>query len=105
MFLVEGGASATSLNLRLPLGSGELPALERWVSAQLAPSRGPINWQSLPPQLQELRHQLRQGLISHQQAGASQPSSAVTLGLGGLLRQPEFQRSESLRPAAGAGGK
>ena len=97
VFLVEGGASATSLNLRLPLGSAdELPALERWVSAQLA--EGTINWQSLPPQLQSCGYQLRQGLISHQQAGASQPSSAVTLGLGGLLRQPEFERSESLRP-------
>ena len=97
VFLVEGGASATSLNMRLPHGSaGELPALERWVSAQLA--EGVINWQSLPPQLQRCGHQLRQGLISHQQVGASQPSNAVTLGLGGLLRQPEFERSESLRP-------
>ena len=67
VFLVEGGASATSLNLRLPHGTaGELPALERWVSAQLA--AGAINWQSLPPQLQGCGHQLRQGLISHQQA-------------------------------------
>ena len=97
VFLVDGGASATSLNLRLPHGSAHnLPALERWVSDQLA--QGAINWQNLPPQLQGCGDLLRQGLISHHQAGASQPSSAVTLGLGGLLSQPEFQRSESLRP-------
>ena len=97
VFLVEGGASATSLNLRLPHGRGDdLPALERWVSAQLA--GGTIDWRTLPPQLQSCGDQLRQGLVSHQQAWSNQPSSAVTLGLGGLLRQPEFERSESLRP-------
>ena len=97
VFLVDGGASATSLNLRLPHGSTHtLPALERWVSEQLA--EGPINWQSLPPQLQSCGDLLRQGLLSHQQADTSQQASAVSLGLGGLLGQPEFQRSASLRP-------
>ena len=97
VFLVEGGASATSLNLRLPRGSEHtLPALERWVGDQLA--EGFINWKTLPTQLQGCGDLLRQGLLSHQQAGVVQPSSAVTLGLGGLLSQPEFQRSETLRP-------
>jgi heat-inducible transcriptional repressor len=97
VFLVEGGASASSLNLRLPHGSEHtLPALERWVSDQLA--EGSINWRSLPTQLQGCGDLLRQGLLSHQQARSVQPGSAVTLGLGGLLSQPEFQRSEALRP-------
>jgi heat-inducible transcriptional repressor len=97
VLLVDGGATATSLNLRLPRGSEHtLPALERWVSDQL--TQGSINWTTLPTQLQGCGDLLRQGLLSHQQAGSEQPSSAVTLGLGGLLSQPEFQRSESLRP-------
>ena len=97
VFLVERGASATSLNLRLPGDAvAELPALERWASGQL--ERGTLNWHSLPPQLQTSGNVLRQGLDSHQQACSPQPVSALTLGLSGLLSQPEFERSESLRP-------
>ena len=97
VFLVERGASASSLNLRMPASAAaEVPALERWASSQLEGGR--LHWGHLPPQLQLSGQLLRQGLYSHQQARADQPGGAVTLGLGGLLSQPEFQRSASLRP-------
>jgi heat-inducible transcriptional repressor len=41
---------------------------------------------------------VRQGLSSHAQARSGASSGAVAMGLGGLLRQPEFERSDSLRP-------
>lgn len=97
VFLVERGASATSLNLRLPTtAAAEVPALERWASAQL--TQGQLNWDALPPQLQLSGQLLQQGLSSHQQAPVAQSDGAVTLGLGGLLSQPEFGQSASLRP-------
>ena len=97
VFLVEADAAASSLNLRLPAqAAAELPALERWACEQL--SRGQLNWHTLPSQLRLSGELLRQGLNSHRQARPSQPEAAVTLGLGGLLSQPEFQRSDSLRP-------
>jgi heat-inducible transcriptional repressor len=99
VFLVENAATASSLNLRLPQAAmAELPALERWASAQLAGS-GQLNWAQLPPQLQRSGGLLRQGLSSHAQAGRMQPGAgAVLVGLGGLLRQPEFQRGHELAP-------
>ncbi|MCP9792098.1 HrcA family transcriptional regulator [Vulcanococcus limneticus] len=104
VFLVEGSATTSSLNLRLPPGiSGELPALERWAAGQLegtpgAVRGGAIDWGSLPPQLRGSGELLRQGLESHRQLGPLELGGAVALGLGGLLRQPEFSRTESLRP-------
>jgi heat-inducible transcriptional repressor len=97
VFLVEEGASASSLNLRLPAAAnGQLPALERWACDQL--SRGELRWQTLPNQLKLSGEVLRQGLHSHHQGLPSTPQAALTMGMGGLLLQPEFQRSESLRP-------
>ena len=97
VFLVEEGASASSLNLRLPAAAhGQLAALERWACDQL--SRGDLRWQTLPSQLKLSGEVLRQGLSSHRQGLPSTPQAALTMGLGGLLLQPEFQRSDSLRP-------
>ena len=97
VFLVENSSSASSLNLRLPPSAAkDLPALERWAAEQL--QRGALNWQSLPSQLQNSGELLRQGLKSHAQARRTQRGEAVAAGLGGLLNQPEFQRSASLRP-------
>ena len=99
--LLVAAASSTwntsSLNLRLPpTAAGELAALERWTSHQL--EQGRLDWASLPPQLRISGELLRQGLDSHAIARGSQGEGAVAMGLGGLLSQPEFQRSESLRP-------
>jgi heat-inducible transcriptional repressor len=94
---VEEGACASNLNLRLPAAAhGQLPALERWACEQL--SRGELHWQTLPSQLKLSGAVLRQGLHSHRQGLPSSPQAALTMGLGGLLLQPEFQRSDSLRP-------
>jgi heat-inducible transcriptional repressor len=98
VFLVENTAAASSLNLRLPqAAAAELPALERWAGEQLAGSQA-LNWACLPPQLQLSGALLRQGLSSHAQAQLQPGTAAVTMGLGGLLRQPEFQRSQDLAP-------
>ncbi|MFM8259367.1 MAG: HrcA family transcriptional regulator [Vulcanococcus sp.] len=95
VFLVENAAAASSLNLRLPLAAlEELPALERWAGEQLA-GGGRLNWAQLPPHLQCSGALLRQGLNSHAQAARA---GAVTVGLSGLLRQPEFQRGQELAP-------
>jgi len=97
VFLVEDAAAASSLNLRLPAAAAaELAPLERWLSEQL--SRGQLDWGSLPPQLQRSGALVRQGLSSHAQARGAASSGAVAMGLGGLLCQPEFERSDSLRP-------
>ncbi|MEY2643738.1 MAG: hypothetical protein RLZZ611_387 [Cyanobacteriota bacterium] len=98
VLLVEEGAAASNLNLRLPqAATAELEGLERWAGSQL--KRGELDWSSLPPQLRLSGEVLRQGLCSHAQArrgGAA--DGAVAMGLGGLLSQPEFERSESVRP-------
>lgn len=97
VFLVENAAVASSLNLRLPEdASGELGALERWAGDQL--ELGRLDWASLPPHLRLSGEVLRQGLTSHDRAKAGHRDGSVAMGLGGLLRQPEFQRSDSLRP-------
>ena len=97
VFLVEDAAAAATLNLRLPAAAAaELAPLERWLCEQL--SRGQLDWSGLPPQLQRSGGLVRQGLSSHAQARSSSHSGAVAMGLGGLLRQPEFERSDSLRP-------
>jgi heat-inducible transcriptional repressor len=97
VFLVENAALASTLNLRLPQAAeAELAPLERWICGQL--ERGRLDWTALPPQLHRSGELLRQGLNSHALARAGQGDGAVAMGLGGLLSQPEFQRSESLRP-------
>jgi heat-inducible transcriptional repressor len=97
VFLVENAAAASSLNLRLPAtATAELPALERWATGQL--ETGSLNWACLPPQLRLSGELLRQALRSHREARPADQDSAVALGLGGLLSQPEFSRTASLRP-------
>ena len=67
VFLVEGGATASSLNLRLPSqAETELEPLERWVSGQL--QGGGIDWSSLPSHLGSSGAVLRQALASHGQS-------------------------------------
>ncbi|MCX5932346.1 MAG: HrcA family transcriptional regulator [Cyanobacteria bacterium] len=91
---------ASSLNLHLPPGvSPELPALEGWLQSELdRPPGGQIRWENLPSQLRNSGGVLRQALRSHRQARISEGDSAVVVGLGGLLGQPEFSRSADLRP-------
>jgi len=97
VFLVEGGATASSLNLRLPAqAEAELAALERWVSAQL--QGGSIDWGTLPSHLRSTGAVLRQALTSHGQSRQLEGEGAVTTGLAGLLAQPEFSQTLSLRP-------
>jgi heat-inducible transcriptional repressor len=97
VFLVEGTAATSSLNLRLPSqGSGQLPALERWLQGQLG--NGPIDWDSLPSQLRLSGAVVRQGLNSHRLASSGEGEGTVAMGLAGLLAQPEFSQTASLRP-------
>jgi len=100
IFLVENGGVACSLNVRLQAGTEpELPALERWVNDQLRNNPdSTIRWQRLPPQLQTSGRVVLQALSSHQLARRADGEGAVALGLGGLLGQPEFSRTASLRP-------
>jgi heat-inducible transcriptional repressor len=97
VFLVEGTAATTSLNLRLPhRAEAELPALEQWLAGQLA--AGGIDWGNLPSQLSNSGTVLRQGLDSHRQALPPNGEGTVAMGLAGLLAQPEFSATASLRP-------
>jgi heat-inducible transcriptional repressor len=97
VFLVEEAATARSLNLRLPSPCpGQVEALECWVRDQL--ERGPIDWGSLPTQLSACGAVVRQGLASHGQAPRLHGKEAVASGLAGLLAQPEFSQTASLRP-------
>ncbi len=106
VLLVEGSTTATSLNLRLPGGTAsEVPALERWAASQLQDnpqsrrSEGDgLDWDNLPPQLERSGTLLRQALERHRQTRANESESALALGLGGLMGQPEFSRTASLRP-------
>ena len=99
VLLVEEGATSRCLNLRMPaeLGS-QMDALERWACDQLGDKGGQLNWRALPRQLSSSGALLQQGLASHQQSRRTVREGAVSLGLGGLMQQPEFERSESLRP-------
>jgi heat-inducible transcriptional repressor len=94
---VGDAAAAQSLNLRLPQQAGhDIEALEGWVGEQLR--HGPIDWASLPPQLSACGAVLRQGLASHQQVRMETSQGTVASGLAGLLGQPEFRETASLRP-------
>lgn len=99
VFLVENAVLASSLNVWLPAGAGpQLPALERWVMGQLQDGSGTIRWEALPPQLQSSGGVLRQALRSHALARQGDQGGTVAMGLGGLLAQPEFSQTASLRP-------
>jgi len=103
VFLVQGAALTTSLNLRLPGGSADqMPQLERWTNEQLSSHpAGRIAWERLPAQLGASGGLLRQALESHAQLGTAGGGSfdgVVAAGLGGLLAQPEFSRTSSLLP-------
>jgi heat-inducible transcriptional repressor len=101
VFLVQGAALTTSLNLRLPAGSADqMPLLERWANDQLrSQPAGRICWERLPAQLGASGGLLRQALESHAQLGRLGDGDAVVAaGLGGLLAQPEFSRTSSLLP-------
>ena len=96
-FLVESSAASSSLNLRLlPDSSAQLQALEHWLNDQL--SKSAINWSGLPSHLQSVGAPLKQALASHNRGRNRQAEGALTTGLAGLLCQPEFQLTTSLRP-------
>lgn len=103
VFLVEGAASSSSLNLRLPRGlDQQIPILERWLNAQLQrsdgdPAAGEFAWDRLPAELRSSGTLLRQAL-GHHDHRQQDPDAVVASGLGGLLSQPEFQRTASLLP-------
>ena len=100
VFLVENAVMTSCLNLHLPpTAAHELLSLERWVMDQLSLHPGqPIPWNALPPQLQRSGWLLREALRSHRMARPGDADGALALGLGGLLGQPEFSRTATLRP-------
>jgi heat-inducible transcriptional repressor len=99
VFLVAGAAGAGSLNLRLsPASAHEIARLERWTNHQLrANPEHPIPWHHLPDELRRSGEVLRQALERRDLLAAELPQ-AVASGLGGLLSQPEFSQTASLRP-------
>ena len=99
VFLVESSAVTSSLNLRLPDGGpAQLEALERWLAEQLEQQNNPIPWKALPPQLQPSGAPLRRALDGHNRRRNRSAEGALTMGLAGLLAQPEFSQTASLRP-------
>ena len=94
VLLVEDSGRASHLNLRLPQAAEpELKAIERWTDRQLAD--GPINWYSLPPQLQNTGIVLRNAL----ELNAVAPDQPLVVhGLSRLIAEPEFQISSDVRP-------
>lgn len=99
VFLVAGPASGGSLNLRLPPEAvPQLNRLEAWTNSQLrAHPEALIPWHQLPAELRRSGDLLRQAL-DVQKPLNSDGGSAVASGLGGLLAQPEFSQTASLRP-------
>ena len=94
VMLVEDSGRASHLNLRLPFGAEpELNAIERWTDRQLA--GGAINWDSLPPQLQNTGGVLRHALELNAQ---TEEQPVVVHGLSRLIAEPEFQSSSDVRP-------
>jgi heat-inducible transcriptional repressor len=99
VFLVQGSALSSSLNLRLPLGAAaNLPILERWANDSLRHGGGRIAWERLPEELRSGGSVLRQGLEDLHRRGGVEPEGMVAAGLGGLLGQPEFSRTSALLP-------
>ncbi len=99
VFLVQGPALTSSLNLRLPLeAEANLAILERWANDSLRQGSGRIAWERLPEELRTSGAVLRQGLEDLERRGGSEPEGVVAAGLGGLLAQPEFSRTAVLLP-------
>ena len=98
VFLVEGAALTTHLNLGLPSRlRPQVPILERWIQAQLEEA-GSLDWGRLPAELGEGGALLRQALVNHHSQRGGEAEAMVAAGLGGLLAQPEFRSSSSLLP-------
>ncbi len=98
VFLVEGPALSTSLNLRLPARlRPQMPILERWMQSQLEEG-GLLDWGRLPAELRDGGALLRQALESHERQRGGEAEAMLAAGLGGLLAQPEFRSSSSLLP-------
>ncbi len=98
VFLVEGPALTTSLNLRLPERiRPQVPILERWIQSQLEEAGG-LPWQRLPAELREGGALLHQALDSHERQRSGEVETMVAAGLGGLLSQPEFRSTSNLLP-------
>ena len=99
VFLVQGSALTTSLNLRLPIGAAaNLAVLERWANDSLRQGDGRIAWERLPEELRSGGSVLRHGLEDVDRRGGIEPEGVVAAGLGGLLAQPEFSRTATLLP-------
>lgn len=99
VFLVQGPALTSSLNLRLPLAAeANLAILERWANDSLRQGGGRIAWERLPEELRTGGAVLRQGLEDLERRGGAEPEGVVAAGLGGLLAQPEFSRTAALLP-------
>ena len=100
VLLVQNQPGSTSLNLRLPAARLEdLEVLERWANAQLRDhGDGSIAWAQLPRELQTCGGVLQRALAQHAQQRDPLQAAAVAAGLSGLVAQPEFQQSTSLRP-------
>ena len=100
VLLVQGQAGHSSLNLRLPAASStQVEMLERWANTQLQlRGDGRIAWAQLPLELHSSGELLRHALDQHQQQAEHLKGAAIAAGLGGLLTQPEFQQSTSVRP-------
>lgn len=99
VFLVQGPALTSSLNLRLPLeAEANLAILERWANDSLRQGSGHIAWERLPEELRTGGAVLRQGLEDLERRGGAEPEGVVAAGLGGLLAQPEFSRTAALLP-------
>lgn len=99
VFLVQGSALSSSLNLRLPPGAAaNLQVLERWANDSLRLGEGHIAWERLPEELRSGGSVLRQGLEDLERRGGVEPEGVVAAGLGGLLAQPEFSRTATLLP-------
>jgi hypothetical protein len=98
VFLVEGPALTTSLNLRLPERiRPQVPILERWIHSQLEEAGG-LPWQRLPAELREGGALLHQALDSHERQRSGEVETMVAAGLGGLLaRQLPYVRGYLLR--------
>ena len=81
VFLVQGSALTSSLNLRLPLGSeANLAILERWANDSLRLGGGRIAWERLPEELRSGGAVLRQGLEELERRGGVEPEGVVAAG-------------------------
>ena len=99
VFLVQGSALTSSLNLRLPPDAeANLAILERWANDGLRRGDGHIAWERLPEELRSGGAVLQQGLDDLERRGGAEPEGVVASGLGGLLAQPEFSRTSTLLP-------